>query len=130
MLPENRGPDLVGWVLRFGVALFFVAFGVEKFGSDPHNPWIGIFAKIGFGQWFRTATGVIECAGAALLIFPLTTRIAAVILGATMLGAIIAHFTVLGDPGSSVVPLALLLALVVVALRTRQPLFPGSRHTG
>src|SRR5579859_6723771 len=86
-----RDPDDArGWILRAGVALFFVLFGVDHFSNQPNSEWVVIFAKIGVGQWFRVATGVIEVAGAALLVFPWTRFIGAGLLVATMLGAIVA----------------------------------------
>lgn len=109
--------DLGGWVLRGGVAAFFVAFGYDKFSGDPHNPWIALFDRIGFGQGLRVATGVIEVGGGALYVVPATCRVAATLLALTMVGAIVAHLTVLGDPGSSIMPAAALVATVLVALR-------------
>jgi uncharacterized membrane protein YphA (DoxX/SURF4 family) len=113
----TRQSDLGGWILRAGVAAFFVAFGWDKFNSAPGSEWVGIFRRIGFGQWFRIMTGIIEVGGAALYIFPLTCRIGAALLATTMVGAIIAHCTVLRDPLSSIMPAAALLATVMIALR-------------
>lgn len=114
---DNRRSDAGGWILRAGVAAFFVMFGWDKFDSTPGGEWIRIYDRIGFGQWFRIATGIIEVGGAVLYIFPLTCRFAGALLGATMLGAIIAHCTVLGDPFSSIIPAAALAATVMIALR-------------
>ena len=47
---------------RVGLAIVFVFFGGLKFSS--HSMYVRIFAQIGFGQWFRYVTGVIEIAGA------------------------------------------------------------------
>lgn len=96
---------------------FFIAFGIEKFDTGPHNSWIGLFERIGVGQWFRVATGVVECIGGLLFFFPITCKVGAGLLGATMVGAILAHMTVLHDPFSSVMPAALLIAVVAIALR-------------
>jgi putative oxidoreductase len=114
---ERPSSDLGGWVLRAGVAAFFIVFGYDKFGTDPHNGWVAVFNRIGLGQWFRVATGVIEIGAGALYVFPATCRISATLLALTMLGAIVAHVTVLGDPGSSIMPAAALAATVGIALR-------------
>src|ERR1044071_2567658 len=114
--PGPSWSDAGGWVLRLGVAGFYIAFGLEKFGG-PHNPWAPLFDRIGLGQWLRIATGIIEVGGGVLYLVPWTTRFAAVILAATMLGAIIAHLTVLGDPISTIMPAAALAATVAIALR-------------
>ena len=109
--------DVGGWVLRGGVAAFYLAFGWDKFDANPHNGWIQIFERIGFGQWFRIATGLIEMVAGLLYVVPWTTWPAAVLLSATMVGAIVAHFTVLHDPGASVVPAVALIATIGIALR-------------
>src|SRR5947208_3549241 len=114
--PRPRA-DLTGWMLRAGVMIFFLAFGADKFASGPGNSWVGIFARIGLGQWFRIVTGVIEVGGAVLYLFPATCKVAAVILGLTMIGAIVAHVTVLGDPGASAMPAVVLVATVLIAVR-------------
>lgn len=115
---RNSGSsDLGGWVLRGGIAAFFVAFGLEKFGTSPHSPWVDIFARIGFGQWFRFATGCIECAGGLLFVAPKTCPIGAAILATTMAGAVLAHVTVLHDPMSGIMPMGALAAVVMIARR-------------
>ena len=62
--------DVRGWLLRILVAVLFVLFSVGKFNSDPHGEWFRIFARIGFGQWFRVATGWIELIGGLLFLLP------------------------------------------------------------
>lgn len=115
-------------MLRAGVAFFYFSFGIEKFG-DGHNTWIPIFERIGWGQWFRVATGVIEVAGAVLYLLPWTTMLAAGLLSATMLGAVVAHLTVLEDPGSGLVPAVALVATIAIALREReQHIWPVTRR--
>lgn len=103
-------------MLRLGVAAFYLAFGFEKFGGS-HNGWVPIFDRIGVGQWLRIATGVIEVGGGVLYVFPPTCKPAAAVLCATMLGAVVAHLTVLGDPGASVMPGAALVATALIAMR-------------
>jgi uncharacterized membrane protein YphA (DoxX/SURF4 family) len=120
---ERPRSDLGGWVLRAGVGTFFVLFGYDKFGSDLHNGWIAIFNRIGLGQWLRVITGVIEIGAGALYVFPATCRVAASLLSLTMVGAIVAHVTVLNDPGSSIMPAAALVATVAIALRESDQAF-------
>jgi len=114
---SSRSSDLGGWILRAGVAAFYIAFGADKLGSDPHNSWVRIFEHIGLGQWFRVATAVIEIGAGTLYLVPMTCKPAAVLLSLTMLGAILAHLSVLGDPGASVIPAAALVATILIALR-------------
>jgi putative oxidoreductase len=104
--PRPRG-DTEFWVVRIGVALLFVGIGIDKFDARPNSEWVGIFARIGLGQWFRVATGWVEIAGGVLLLAGATRRLGTAILAATMLGAAVAHLTVLGDPFSALIPLVL-----------------------
>jgi uncharacterized membrane protein YphA (DoxX/SURF4 family) len=114
---DDRQIDWTGWFLRGCVGIAFVYIGLGKFDETPNGEWIRIFDRIGFGQWFRHATGVVEILGGALLVFPRTRIVGAVLLGAAMVGAIITHFTVMHDPALSIVPLALLVAVMGVAVR-------------
>jgi putative oxidoreductase len=69
--PRNRISD---WVLRGSIALVFVLFGAEKFPVNPEGPWVKLFQQIGFGQWFRNFTGIVEILGGLLVLIPWTTR--------------------------------------------------------
>jgi len=109
--------DVRGWLLRILVALLFVLFGLGKFNADPRGEWFRIFARIGFGQWFRVATGLIELIGGVLFLLPGTARVAAIPLAATMLGAIIVHLVVMRDAIFAFIPVALLALVVIVAFR-------------
>jgi len=115
-----RFTDTGDWVLRIGIACFYVLVGLEKFGGGSHT-WIPVFERIGWGQWFRIATGVIEVGGGVRYVLPWTKWPATILLAATMLGAVLAHVTVLHDPGSSIIPIVALIGTVVVALRDREP---------
>ncbi|HXT17512.1 MAG TPA: DoxX family protein [Gemmatimonadaceae bacterium] len=103
-------------MIRVGVALIFVSIGLGKFDSRPGSEWVLIFARIGLGQWFRVFTGVVEVLGGVLMAPPRTSRYGALLLAATMLGAAIAHVTVLRDPLAVIIPLVLGGIAVVVGL--------------
>ncbi|MER9024146.1 DoxX family protein [Mesorhizobium sp. M0815] len=92
--------------LRGLVAFAFVLFGTLKLIGM--QMMVDVFDHVGLGQWFRYATGIIEVGGAILLLSPRFVGPAALVLAATMIGAIISHLTVV--PGSPA-PAALLLAL-------------------
>jgi len=78
---------------------------------------VQIFARIGLGQWFRYFTGIAEIVG-GLLYFPRRTcAIRAFLLSSAMTGGTVALWMVLGSPVASVVPLALFVAVVLIALR-------------
>jgi putative oxidoreductase len=61
---------------------------------------------VGLGQWFRYFTGTLEVAGAIGLLISRYAFYAAILLALVMVGAIIAHSTLLGT--SPVAPIVLL----------------------
>jgi putative oxidoreductase len=82
------------WVLRILLAFIFLYEGLGKFSSS--RLWATVFSRIGFGEWFRYATGAIEAVGALLLLIPRATTIAVTLLMCTMVGAIVTHVFVMG----------------------------------
>ena len=114
---EPRGVDIGDWALRGGLALVFVLSGWEKFSNAADSPWVPIFHKIGFGDWFRFFAGVVEIAGGVLVMIPQTVLGGLGLLACAMIGAILAHVFKLGDPGSSVIPLALMGVMAAVGRR-------------
>ena len=97
-------------VMRSILTVAFVAAGVQKlFGSEM---MVEVFAQLGFGQWFRIATGSIEVGAALLLWLPGWQAVGAALLGGTMVGAVLAHFLILGP---SVIP-GIILGLICSAV--------------
>ena len=105
------------WALRAGVALAFAVFAAEKlFGSN----WVGLFAAIGLGQWFRYFTGGVQLAGAVLLLVPRTARIGGAFIGSSMVGAMFFHILVLDTGvGGAIIPAALLPLVIAAAWKGR-----------
>ena len=106
------------WVVRAAVAFIFISTGLEKFSIGPGEEWIRIFSKIGIGDWFRYLTGAMEIVGGLLLLIPLATMVGVVLLMVCMLGAIVCHLFVLGDPFSSIINVGLIPAILAAG---RQP---------
>lgn len=97
--------------LRALLTLAFVAAGVAKLiGAEM---MVATFDAVGVGQWFRYLTGLIEVGGAALLWLPGTQALGAALLGATMVGAVLAHFLILGPSAVPAIVLGLLSAAVL-----------------
>ncbi len=93
------------------LTLAFVAAGAAKLiGAEM---MVATFEAIGWGQWFRYLTGVIEIGAAVLLWVPGRQAIGAVLLTATMICAVGFHLLVLGP---SAVPAAVLGALAALVL--------------
>lgn len=108
--PISRTSSILAWALQILVALAFLAAGSGKLVGA--KPMVAAFAKIGVGQWFRVLTGSLEVIGAIGLLIPRTTFFAALLLIAIMVGAIIAHLTVLGgNPTAAIVLLVLSCAI-------------------
>jgi uncharacterized membrane protein YphA (DoxX/SURF4 family) len=74
--------------------------------------------KVGFGQWFRYFTGLLEVAAAIGLLISRHAFYAAVPLAIVMVGAIVAHVTALGSP--PVAPAVLFLTGTIAYLRNSQ----------
>ena len=113
---QKKGKMIALLVLRVVVGLAFLAAGGSKLAGAP--AMVAMFAKIGFGQWFRILTGLLEVAGAIGLFVPGFAVYAASMLAFVMVGAIGFHLTRLG--GNPVPPtVLLLLAILIVWLGKR-----------
>ena len=94
------------WILSGLVALAFLGAGGAKLAGAA--AMVELFDKVGRGQWFRYLTGLLEVAGGIGLLIPRYAFYAAGLLAIVMVGAIIAHVTVLGtSPAAPVVLLVL-----------------------
>ncbi|MEM9972001.1 MAG: DoxX family protein [Pseudomonadota bacterium] len=99
------------------LTLAFVGAGASKLlGVEM---MVATFETIGLGQWFRYVTGIIEVVGAALLWVKGREAIGAGLLVCTMIGAIIAHFVILGPSALQSALLGVLSAVVLWNHRTQ-----------
>ena len=106
---------IVTWIIRILLAAAFLMAGGSKLAGAA--PMVATFDKIGLGQWFRYFTGLTEVSGAILLLIPATGFWGALILLATMFGAVATHlFRIGGNPASAIV-LGVLAAFVAFRLR-------------
>tara|TARA_E500000178_G_scaffold167311_1_gene166719 strand:- start:2450 stop:2824 length:375 start_codon:yes stop_codon:yes gene_type:complete len=97
-------------ILRILLSAAFLAAGTQKLiGAEM---MVVVYDQIGAGQWFRIVTGIVEVGGAILLWIPSIQILGALLLGATMVGAILAHLLILGP---SSLP-ALVLGVMCVAV--------------
>lgn len=109
--------------LRGLLTLAFVAAGGAKLAGV--DMMVATYDAIGLGQWARYATGIIEIAGAVLLWFPGREVVGAGLLGATMVGAVLAHVFILGPTAVPAVVLGLLCAAVLYLHRAQIPAYLG-----
>jgi len=103
------------WGVRILLALAFGAAGLAKLAGVPQM--VQVFEAVGFGQWFRYLTGVVEVGGAVLLLVPATGFVGGLLLAATMAGAVATHLVLIG--GSPAPAMVLLLLSAFVAWRLR-----------
>jgi uncharacterized membrane protein len=115
--PDRPRLDVLDWSLRIALALAFVYFGADKFNNP--RMWIRLFDQIGFGQWFRYATGLVEVLGGVLLLIPPATLLAVVLLLSAMLGAILVHVFVVGLGPQTVIVTVLASAVFFIGWRRR-----------
>jgi len=107
--------------IKILVALAFAAAGIAKLTGAAMM--VGTFEAIGIGQWFRYLTGLIELGSAVLLFVPGVQAYGAALLVCTMIGAVIAHVTILGAATAlPAIVLGLLSAVVLYAHRRQLPI--------
>ncbi len=114
---RSRIDILITWILRLGVAAVFFSVGTSKFGA--HSSWIKTFDQIGLGQWFRYVTGMLQVAGAVLVLIPRTFLLGIGILACTMAGAVTVWLAVFHAPDNAVIPAIILIALAAIAFQGR-----------
>jgi len=120
----TEGRDRIGdWVLRGGVALAYVLFGLDKFPSAPADTWVRFFDQVGIGQWFRYFTGGVELAGALLVLIPKTARAGLALLAITMTCAALIVTFRLHHPADAIFPAIFCAILTAIwwSRRNRQP---------
>ena len=103
------------WAVRVLLALAFGAAGAAKLAGVPMM--VQVFDAIGFGQWFRYVTGVVEILGVVMLLLPTTAFFGALWLTATMAGAVATHLILIGGSPLPALVLGLLSAFVAWKLR-------------
>jgi len=104
--------ETLAWILAVLLAVVFTMAGGIKLISQ--QSMVQEFAQIGFGQWLRYVTGILEVSGAIGVLIPkfrfwAALQIAAVMVGATITNLAILHM--LGTAGLTGVLLLLSLAL-------------------
>ena len=98
------------WGVRILLALAFGAAGAAKLAGAPQM--VQVFDAIGFGQWFRYVTGLVEVGGAVLLLVPATGFLGGLLLFATMVCAVATHLALIGGNPAPAVVLAALSGFV------------------
>jgi len=110
--------NVVVWILQILLAVTFVQSGWALFGDD----FVKKFDDIGFGQWFRYLTGVLEIAAAIGLVIPRVCGIAALALVGIMGGATLTELFLVTNGGfkAAVLPIIFALWALVIAVYRRE----------
>lgn len=118
MQAKQIAREVTLWTLTILLVLAFGNAGIRKF-SD-HGGWAVMFRNVGFPVWFRITIGVIETAAAALLLYPRTAAYGAMAGAVVMIGAIATVTTQNWGRGLPQPIIALVISLIVLAMRWRQ----------
>ena len=105
------------WVLKLVLAALFLFAGGAKLAGLP--AMVEVFEHVGLGQWFRYFTGSLELSGAALLLWPATTALGALILTIVSIGAAFAQILVLHEDVIHAIVLAVPLAAIAWTQRNQ-----------
>jgi uncharacterized membrane protein YphA (DoxX/SURF4 family) len=109
---RGRALNITLWVAQVLLAALFVFSAAGKLLGDPTA--VASFQTIGFGQWFRYFTGVVELAGGIGLLIPRLSGLAALGLVGVMIGATLTNLFLL--PGMAPVAILTVVLGVVIAL--------------
>src|SRR5260370_11345671 len=108
---------ITAWVIQGTLAAAFVAAAAAKLAGVPMM--IEVFDAIGFGQWFRIVTALVEIIGAIALLTPGFAALGALWLAVTMFFATLTHLFILHTSAAPPV-LLLVLSLAVLCLPREQ----------
>ena len=108
---------ILTWILRVLLGVIFLGIGIEKLTGTMGT--IPFFDAIGWGQWFRYASGVLDTAGALLVFAPRWTSLGALIITCTVgLGTFLCFTKALYNP---IFPLAMTLLAATLARLAWRP---------
>ncbi len=125
---EVRRARLV-WGIQIAVAVICGTAGALKLAGHP--TMVEIFARIGAGQWLLGATGVVEIAGALMLLRAPTAAAGALVLAGVMGGAIAVQLDVLHEfPFTALAVLAMLIVIVAARGEPLERLLSRARTRG
>jgi putative oxidoreductase len=110
---DTPWPVRLTWVriAELGLGFLFVAAGIVKLSGVPFM--VELFASLGFGQWLRYCTALVELTGGVLLIAGRWEYLAALALAVIMVGATTASIMVFDR--SPIPPFLTFIALLVLA---------------
>jgi uncharacterized membrane protein YphA (DoxX/SURF4 family) len=112
LMATAKTKNLVVMILSVLLALAFLSAGGTKLVSSDEAALD--FEEVGYPGWFAAVTGVLEVAGAVLIIIPAARFYGATLLVCVMAGAIFTHAGA-GQFGMLLPPVMLLMLASIVA---------------
>jgi uncharacterized membrane protein YphA (DoxX/SURF4 family) len=117
----NRIVHILLWSVTILVVALFLVEGGAKLVLDPGT--VRVFLKWGYPAWFVIIVGILEFAGAILILIPQLALLGAILLVVDMIGAIMTGVI------QGIVPIivfsAVVLALIVIIGWARRKRFVG-----
>ncbi len=120
--------NIVVWILQILLAVQFVFNGYLLFTDQ----FVAKFDDIGFGQWFRYLTGVLEIGTALGLLVPRVCGIAALGLAGIMGGAALTELFLVTNGGikAATMPIIFTVWALVIAIYRREQILDLLRSLG
>jgi putative oxidoreductase len=117
MDPASR-PVFLSWLLRIVVAIILLQTLYFKFTGAKESAYI--FTTLGMEPWGRIGSGIAELIACALLLYPRTVTVGALLSAGIISGAIVSHLTKLGivveDDGGFLFALACVVLIGSLAI--------------
>jgi len=121
LTPQVRAAIL--WILRVVVAGLFLLAGYMKLSGQAMM--IGEFDRVGFGQWFRIVTGVLEVVGSLCVLVPAVSVFGAMIVLLVDVGAFFAQAFILHDDIIHTIVIGLVICALIFLQRNQLKAFYG-----
>jgi putative oxidoreductase len=116
--PRVRGALIALWTVQILLAAMFLMAGGSKLAGVADM--VKLYDTIGWGQWFRYVTGIIEVTAGITLLIPTLAVFGALLIIPTMIGASVANVVVVHT--SPVVTIVLMLCAVGIVWARRHQL--------
>jgi putative oxidoreductase len=112
---QSRNTTIGLWFLRILAAAIFLVAGLMKLIGQ--SMMVQEFDAVGFGQWFRYVTGLLEIVGAVAVLAPSYSAFGAALLLIVDIGAFVAQIAVLHMDWIHTIVIGALLATLVYLQR-------------
>lgn len=119
MLAKLPWKEIGIWTLSLILAVFFLFAGGLKLQAGQKQ--VDDFTHWGYALWFLYVIGAVEVMGGIGLLVPRVAAYAALLLGATMIGASLTHL-VHNEMKAVPIPLVILCLLALVGYARRGPI--------